>query len=97
MVTVENSLGDHDLDKKIKEHQDRLAFEERLKQEKKREEVRRMQEDMKHRLDLQVQEKRVREQSERIANEDHHKTMVYKVHQEEMNDKQKEEHKIKLK
>jgi hypothetical protein len=64
--------NDVDIDKKIKEHQDRLAFEEKLKQEKKREEQRRMQEDMKNRLDLQVQEKRMREISERIANEDYH-------------------------
>lgn len=71
--------NDVDIDKKIKEHQDRLVFEEKLKQEKKREEQRRMQEDMKNRLDLQVQEKRMREISERIANEDYHKTMVSKV------------------
>ena len=58
IVTVDQHSVHHsndvDIDKKIKEHQDRLVFEEKLKQEKKREEQRRMQEDMKNRLDLQV-------------------------------------------
>jgi hypothetical protein len=53
--------NDSELDKKIREHQDRLAFEEKLKQEKKREEQKRVQGEIKQRLDLQVQEKRVRE------------------------------------
>ena len=53
--------NESDLDKKIREHQDRLAFEEKLKQERKREEQRRMQGEIKQRLDLQVQEKKVRE------------------------------------
>ncbi|TNV73533.1 hypothetical protein FGO68_gene7798 [Halteria grandinella] len=85
--------NESELDKKIRENQDRLAFEEKLKQEKKREEQRRMQGEIKQRLDLQVQEKRVREQSEKLANEDYHRSIVQRVQMDEAFERQKEEQK----
>jgi hypothetical protein len=43
--------------------------EEKLKEERKKEELRRLQEEMKWRLDIQIQEKRARLMSERAAND----------------------------
>jgi hypothetical protein len=59
VVTVDNqqqsfAVHESEMDKRIREHNERLAFEERLKQEKKKEEMRRIQEDIKHKLDIQV-------------------------------------------
>ena len=50
-----------------------------------------MKEDVKLKLDLQVKEKRNREQTERMANEDYHKAIVQRVQMDEQFEKQKEE------
>lgn len=47
------------------------------------------------RLDLQIQEKRMREQSERIANEDYHRAVQQRLQDEEEKEKLKEEQKLK--
>lgn len=68
-----------------------------LKEDRKREDHRRLKEDMKRRLDLQLQEKKAKEHSEKLVNEDYHRVAKLKAEQEELVEKTKEEARAKKK
>ena len=79
-ITVEQTVTqDKEIDHKIRQIQERREYEEKVKDDKKREDMRRMQDEMKWLLDVQVQEKKARERQERMANEEYFKQVVQKV------------------
>jgi hypothetical protein len=59
-------MNDHEFDRKVRDHQiQRDQFEEQLML-KKKEDSRKMNEDMKKRLDMQIEEKRAKQQQDRM-------------------------------
>lgn len=68
-ITVQQTFSvEKEIDSKIKSIQERREYEEKQKDIRKREDIKRQNDEMKWLLDIQVQEKRAREQNERIAN-----------------------------
>jgi hypothetical protein len=59
-------MNDHEFERKLRDHQtQRDQFEEQLML-KKKEDCRKMNEDMKKRLDMQIEEKRAKQQQDRM-------------------------------
>ena len=98
-VTVEHQgINHHDpelIDRKVREHQQkRELYEEQLLQ-KKKEDIKKLNEDMKKRLDLQIEEKKARHQQERIADNDYHRFVLDRIKEEDENEKIRKEIKKK--
>ena len=92
-VTVEyQAQHDHEaIDRKVREHQQQRELYEEQLMLKKREDMRKLNEDMKKRLDMQVEEKKARYQQERIAEKNYHRGLLDRIREEEDNEKIRQE------
>jgi hypothetical protein len=84
-VTVEQQASkvELEIDRRVREQQEQREQFERMLANKKREDQKRQHDELKHRLEIQVQEKRRREMSEKEAEEEFHKQVIHKIKQDE--------------
>jgi len=80
-------------DDSVQRIQERRAQEEKLREERKKEQIKRMQDDVKYHLDMQVREKKARWENERLADHEHHRTLVREAEQHDEAERLKAEHK----
>ena len=73
--------------------QERKAQEEKLREERKKDEMRRMHDEVKYHLDMQIREKKARQENEKLADHEHHKTLVRKAEEHDEAERLKAEHK----